>query len=288
MHLIQLTDLQPDDIRHIWSLASTPVPALQGTVAWSFEGRGIRTRTTFIEAFQQLGLAWTELPHLLQTSERACDLASYLDPFYDLYVVRETNHARMSEFAAASRRPVINAMSAQGHPCEVLTDAHYVDTRIQPLASACVCLWGPSTNVFRSWHELAQVLGFTLVQVCHRRFHEALPQVTFVEPSALPDQVDVVLTDSWPAGAEADAETQPDLTPLTEDHLAAMGQPALLPMPPFTLGRELAVDPVQYAGFVGYEQKRALLPMQIAIVRWCLTCARGEGGRGQRTGAVQC
>ncbi|KQO19759.1 ornithine carbamoyltransferase [Acidovorax sp. Leaf78] len=278
MNLLQLTDLQPDDIRRIWALAGeAPGPALNpapgGTVAWSFEGNGIRTRTTFIEAFRQLGLAFTELPNLLKTAERPEDLAGYLDPFYALYVVRESDHPRLSAFAAASRRPVINAMSAQGHPCEVLTDAYYVDTRIKPLQDARVCLWGPSTNVFRSWHELAQVLGFALVQVCDRRFHEVLPQVEFVEPSALPQAVDVVITDSWPASAEADATTQTDLTPLSEDHLAAMGSPALLPTPPFTLGRELTVDPAAYPCFVGYAQKELLLPVQIAIVRWVLAAA---------------
>ncbi|MBB6559403.1 ornithine carbamoyltransferase [Acidovorax soli] len=275
MHLIQLGDLLPADLRHIWSLIDTPVPRLAGTVAWSFEGNGIRTRTTFIEAFRRLGLAFTELPHLLKTSERVEDLAGYLDPFYQLYVVRESDHARLSAFAAATTRPVVNAMSAQGHPCEVLTDAWHIETRIQPLGKARVCLWGPSTNVFRSWHELAQVLGFELVQVCHRRFHEVLPHVVFVEPSALPGPVDVVVTDSWPASAQADATTQADLVPLTEEHLAALGQPALLPTPPFSLGRELAVDPVAYPGFVGHAQKALLLPVQMAIIRWAL----GEGER---------
>ncbi len=282
MNLIQLTDLRPEDIRHIWALVNAPGPTLQGTVAWSFEGNGIRTRTTFIEAFRQLGLAFTELPHLLKTGERACDLAGYLDPFYAVYVVRETNHTRLSEFAAASQRPVINAMSAQGHPCEVLTDAYFVDTQIKPLAQARVCLWGPSTNVFRSWHGLAQVLGFELVQVCDRRFHEVLPHVAFVEPSAFQGPVDVVITDSWPAGAEADAETQTDMTPLTEEHLAALGNPALLPTPPFTLGWELTVDPVEYPGFVGYPQKQLLLPVQTAILRWALGAASDAPGGGDR------
>ena len=271
MHLIELTDLQPADIHAIWSLVDCPLDSpLGGTVAWSFEGRGVRTRTTFIEAFRRLGLAFTELPDLLRTAERVEDLAGYLDPFYLLYVVRESDHPRLSAFAAASRRPVINAMSAQGHPCEVLTDAYYVHTRILPLPQARVCLWGPSTNVFRSWHELAQVLDLELVQVCDRRFHETLPHVAFVEPSALPAAVDVVITDSWPASAETDATTQVDLMPLTEEHLAAMGSPALLPTPPFTLGRELAVDPAVYPGFVGYAQKELLLPVQMAMVRWVL------------------
>ncbi|AYM96941.1 ornithine carbamoyltransferase [Acidovorax sp. 1608163] len=276
MNLIQLNDLRSEDIRHIWSLVTSPAPALDGTVAWSFEGNGIRTRTTFIEAFRRLGLAFTELPNLLKTSERTCDLAGYLDPFFRMYVVREANHARLAEFAAASKRPVINAMSAQGHPCEVLTDAYFVDTHIKPLSQARVCLWGPSTNVFRSWHELARVLGLELVQICHRSFHEALPHVSFAEPFAVQGPVDVVITDSWPAGAGTGHEAPIDLAPLTAEHLATLGHPALLPTPPFTLGRELTVDPLDYPGFVGYRQKELLLPVHIAILRWALdnACAR--------------
>lgn len=282
MDLLQLSDLQPADIRHIWSLVNDGAsPVLSGTVGWSFEGSGIRTRTTFIQAFRQLGLAFTELPRLLQTSERPEDLAGYLDPFYALYVVREPDHARLSAFAKASRRPVINAMSAQGHPCEVLTDAYYIDTAIRSLRDARVCLWGPSTNVFRSWHELAQVEGFELVQVCDRRFHEPLPQVAFAEPSHLPGAVDIVITDSSPAHAGSGAAAQPALTPLTAEHLAALGSPALLPTPPFMLGRELALDPLAYPGFVGYAQKQLLLPVQAAIVRWALAskadCSAGQG-----------
>lgn len=264
MHLIDLADLQPHDIHRIWSLVPAQGPVLQGTVGWSFEGTGTRTRTSFLAAFRQLGLAWTELPGLLKTAEHASDLAAYLDPFYTLYVVREADHARLAAFAAASQRPVINAMSALAHPCEVLTDAHYIDTRITPLAGARICLWGPSTNVFRSWHGLAQVLGLSITQVCHRRFHEALPQVAFTEPDTLPGPVDVVITDAAPAAATT------DLTPLTDTHLAAMSHPALLPTPPFTVGGELAVDPTTYPGFVGHTQKALLLPVQAAIIRWAL------------------
>lgn len=98
-----------------------PTSAAQGGLV--VEGNGIRTRTSFIQTFQELGLSFVELPNLLKTPERAADLAGYLDPFYDAYVVRESNHQRLAEFAFASQRPVIIAMSGMGHPCEVLTDA---------------------------------------------------------------------------------------------------------------------------------------------------------------------
>ena len=264
MDLISLEDVEAHDVEAIFSLALAPDPAapLAGTVAWSFEGRGIRTRASFLQAFRDLGLPFTELPDLLKTDERVEDLAGYLDPFFSLYVVRETDHERLAAFARVSARPVINAMSSQGHPCEVLTDACYIDRSIRPLRSAKIALWGPTTNVFRSWHQLARVLGLSVVQICSEADHDAGPSVRFV--TALPDRVDIVITDRPPSPHRSD-----DL-PLTVGHLREMGHPALLPTPPFIVGGELGFDPTTYGGFVGYRQKAWLLPVQKAIVRHLL------------------
>lgn len=262
MKLICINDLTAQDIQAIWQLAANPIRPLQGNVAWSFEGNGIRTRTTFIQAFRELNLSFVELPNLLKTAERACDLAGYLDPFYDIYVIRDGNHDRLMEFAQASHRPVVNAMTALGHPCEVLTDAYSIEKTIGPLANTQITLWGPTTNVFRSWHELAQVLDFDMVHVCDAQFHEPKDHVRFVEK--IDSTTDVVITDSWPSGFE---NTQGSLT---LDHLAALGQPKLITTPPFHIGQEVAFDPLHYKGFVGYLQKMDLLPVQKAILNYLM------------------
>lgn len=261
-NLLRISDLSPTAVRAIWDLVAVTPTTISGTVAWSFDGNGIRTRTTFIQAFRELGLAFTELPNLLKTGERTGDIAGYLDPFYDLYVVRESNHARLAEFASTSQRPVINAMSSEEHPCEVLTDAYYIDTSVLPLQQARICLWGPPTNVLYSWHELADLLGLSIVHLCEQRFHEPKPGVRFTE--SVDAEVDIVITDGWPAGAES-ADWS-----LTKQHLASMGDPKLLPTPPFSIGRELSFDPLTYAGFVGYKQKELLVPVQKAILRYAL------------------
>lgn len=257
-NLLALSDLSVADIDAIWSLASRPGTLLPGTVGWSFEGSGIRTRTTFLQAFRDLGLQFTELPNLLKTNERVEDLAGYLDPFYSLFVIRERDHERLQAFARASTRPVINAMSGSGHPCEVLADAYFIDKSLTPLRKARICLWGPPTNVFRSWHELGAVLGLDVLQVCEERHHRPTAGVRF--STHAPARADVVVTDSWPDGVEG--------APLTTDALAQMGSPALLPTPPFSIGKELLFDPVGYAGFAGYRQKELLLPVQKAILRF--------------------
>lgn len=260
MNLVCLSPFSEDNIRAIWSLVDAPDVPIGFNVAWSFEGNGIRTRTTFIRAFRELGMVFTELPNLLKTQERVDDLAGYLDSFFDLYVIRDSNHEKLAAFAKASSRPVINAMSARGHPCEVLTDAFYLDRKFGRLKSAHICLWGPTTNVFRSWHEMATIMNLKITQVCEEEFHEQHPSIKFRTDT--PSNVDVVITDSWPTGVDHSALA------LSTDHLSAMGSPSLLPTPPFTIGREVLLDPVAYKWFVGYQQKRLLLPVQKAILRY--------------------
>jgi ornithine carbamoyltransferase len=258
MNLLDVNDLSAAQIRAIWALAAAPPQRRSGAVAWSFEGNGIRTRTSFIQAFQQLGLAYVELPNLLKTNERACDLAGYLDPFYDLYVVRESNHERLREFAAASSKPVINAMSSAAHPCEVLSDACYINSKIGPIETAKIGLWGPPSNVFQSWHALAAVFGIKVHHFCGAEFHSEHAHVIFHSSPA--ETVDILVTDGWPSDFNDPAWS------LTREHLTLLGNPKLLPTPPFSIGKELGFDPIFYEGFVGYEQKRVLLAVQRAIL----------------------
>ncbi|TDV72527.1 ornithine carbamoyltransferase [Pseudomonas sp. LP_7_YM] len=261
--IIDLQDLTAQQILDIWALARFPGLSAAGTVGWSFEGNGIRTRTTFIQAFRQLGLEYIELPNLLKSQERVSDLAGYLDPYYSAYVIREANHQRLRDFAEASNRPVINAMSATEHPCEVLSDGFYIHSRFGDIRNVRIGLWGPVTNVMKSWHELAGSFGMCIEHFCDAQWHQEHPNVRFSDVSS--QQVDILITDSWPMGH---VDQRWSLTPA---HLAALGEPVLLPTPPFNIGQELGFDPVGYAGFAGYEQKTALLAVQRAVMAYALS-----------------
>ena len=184
----------------------------------------------------------------LDTKERSRDLAGYLDPFYSLYVIRYQDHDRMSGFADASQRPVINAMSSLEHPCEALSDAYWFHTTVKPLDQARIVLWGPTTNVLRSWANVARTCGANVKLVT--KVSEALPQ-----------NVDLVVTDGWPH-----KHIDRNLS-LSEGYLEQMGLPLLLPTPPFTIGQELDFDPTTYANFAGYDQKLFLLKVQKAIIK---------------------
>lgn len=262
--LLDIDDLNADDVHGIWQIVdSQRSKKLVRDVAWSFEGNGIRTRTTFLQAFQRLGLNYVELPNLLKTGESAADLAGYMDPFFDLYVIRERNHDRLAEFAHSTSRPVINAMSGETHPCEVLTDGYFLTTQFDSIQDARILLWGPMTNVFKSWHALAGVLGLNCTHFCPTEDHRLVSAATFID--AVEGEYDVVITDGWPDGFSNRSYT------LTAAKLHSLGNPMLLPTPPATAGNEIDQPISQYPQFVGYQQKELLLPVQEAIIRYVLS-----------------
>lgn len=264
-NLIQLTDFSDEQIVRLWRnvQSQTVQSTLPTRVAWSFEGNGIRTRTSFIQAFQALGQSYVELPNLLKTAEAVSDLAGYLDDYYDLYVIRDTNHQRLYEFANASRRPVINAMSNVSHPCEVLADAFYLQQTFGDIREIDILLWGPLTNVLLTWYELAEVFDFKITHFCPPNYREDNAQVTYIDyPEG---DYDVVITDGWPVGFSDSTYT------LTNQHFSQLGNAIYLPVPPVTKGKELSFNLKNNERFVGYEQKGLLLSVQIEVIKFLLT-----------------
>jgi ornithine carbamoyltransferase len=264
--LLTVGDLDRKSVETLWSSVGT-VSTVEAAlpVACSFQGTGVRTRTTFLRALALLRIPTVGLPGLLESRERPQDLAGYLDVFYSLYVVRHQDHQRLAAFAEASSRPVINAMSSHEHPCEALADGYWFETYVRPLSHATILLWGPATNVLRSWASLCTTFSASVHQ--HAPADLCLPVPRVSPPDLGRLKPDMVVTDSWPSGF---LERRYSLSLRT---LEALGNPLLLPTPPFTIGEELAFDPLTYPGFVGYRQKEWLLPVQQAVVAYFLTQA---------------
>lgn len=261
--LLDIDYLEPKDIYQIWAnVGKCPKSKIDANIAWSFEGNGIRTRTTFLQAFQNLGINYVELPNFLKTKESAQDLAGYMDSFYSMYIIRENNHKRLKEFANATKRPVINAMSCDTHPCEVLTDAYYLHSKFGSLQTVRILLWGPLTNVFKSWHSIARVLDLDVSHYSPKKYHKDVDTINFTDQ--LVGRYDVVITDAWPSGFSDKKFT------LSALQLNEIGDPLLIPTPPVTIGNELAAPLCDMKDFVGYAQKELLIPVQQEIITYLL------------------
>jgi ornithine carbamoyltransferase len=230
-------------------------------IVCSFEGKGIRTKASFYQAIHCIGSNSVELPGLLDTDERLPDVAGYLDEIHSAYIIRYSNHERLREFAKLSKRPVINAMSKKEHPCEAMADVFWFNT-IKPVADSCALIWGPMTNVLRSWGALFECLGGKVIHFSPNQITLSNRVANRKDFAAL--EIDIVVTDGWPKDFSDDACT------LTIEDLESLGRPRYIPTPPFTIGKELGFDPVLYPEFCGYKQKRSLVSVQAALLHYLI------------------
>ncbi len=269
--LLSIRETAAEEIERIFTLAhkiqTGSQPKLKGfSCAYSFEGSGIRTRSTFLKALAHLEMTAIELPNLLKSKEERKHMAGYLDQWIDIYIIREQNHEAIENFAQASARPVVNAMSAKGHPCEVLSDAFSLRARNGGLEQLRFCIVGPPTNVLNSWTELCEVLGLDYVRVMPAQF---IPQGAAHRTPSLQEGLhgaDVVLTDSWP-------ESFNDLTyQVTRDKLRNASKDVIvIPCPLFNTSQEVSQDVIDPPHFAGYEQKRSLYVVQMAVIATLLS-----------------
>jgi ornithine carbamoyltransferase len=270
-HLLSIAELSADDVEQIFQQARTLKNGTQpsfpnSTIAYSFEGNSLRTRATFLKAMVSLGATSIELPNLLKTKENMKNLAGYMDQWIDMYVIRESDHVAIETFAHASQHPVVNAMSAQEHPCEILSDAFYLQKRFGSLQGLKFCIVGRTTNVLRSWREFCELfkLEYILVMPEMEDGLEAA-RVTKSLPEGLRN-ANIILTDNW-GGEVFDKSYQLTLNSL---QFAARGA-LVIPCPPFDTNREVHQNVIESKYFVGYEQKRELYFVHKAILTCLLT-----------------
>lgn len=259
---LEIQDFSREQIKSVFNrVDSHGISEQKLPIACSFEGKGIRTKTSFYQAVHCIGLDYIELPVLLDTDERLQDVAGYLDEIHSAYIIRYSNHERLREFAKSSKRPVINAMSSEEHPCEAMSDVFWFQS-VKPVGNSSVLIWGPMTNVLRSWAALFQCLGGNVIHF--KPTHSTLSNRIVDRRDFSKLEIDIVVTDGWPKKFSDAACT------LTIEDLESLGHPRLLPTPPFTIGNEIGFDPVSYSGFCGYKQKRSLVSVQAAILHYLI------------------
>ena len=140
--------------------------------------------------------------------------------------------------------------------------AYFSNKNIKPIESAYILLWGPLTNVFYSWYSFAEIIDFRIYHYCHDEFQISNASIEYVNQCF--KKADVIITDGWTKGFN-----NTDFT-LSKELYNNLGEPFLLPTPPFTIGKEISFDPVESQKFVGYEQKKLLLDVQSAILQFLL------------------
>jgi ornithine carbamoyltransferase len=267
--LITLDDWSAADVLEVFALADAygegRGPTTEGAAVMFFPPSSLRTRATFERGASLMGLQPIVFPDTtLDKPEALTDVANYLDAWVDIVVARHRDLSVVEGLAAAHALPVVNAMTDVNHPCEVLSDL-YALRRRGDVSGLRFLFVGADGNIARAWHEAARVLQLDLVQCCPAEL--ATPGARWTDDlgSAIAS-ADVVLTDG--PGAHAAALEPYRITAALLD-LAPAGV-RFAPCPPFVRGRELSADAVTHEAFVGHSFKASLLPVQQAVMAFCL------------------
>jgi ornithine carbamoyltransferase len=203
--LLRIGDLAPAEAEALLDLAvelrdQPKQPLLAGaTLGLYFAKHSTRTRVSFSAGIAQLGgVAIPLTPEELQLSrgESLPDTARALSRYLDVLAVRTHAHAELEAWAEWASIPVINALTADEHPCQALADALTIRDRLGSLDGVLIAWLGDGSNVLVSLAALGELLGYDVVAASPQGY-EAPGVTTVRDPREAVDGADVVVTDTW-------------------------------------------------------------------------------------------
>ena len=140
-------------------------PLVDRTLAMIFEKASTRTRVSFEAGMYQMGGSVVNLTtgdSQLGRSEPIEDSARVISRMVDLVMIRTFEQTKLDAFAAHSRVPVINGLTNENHPCQILADVFTFIEQRGPIAGKVVAWVGDGNNMANTWLQAADILGFTL------------------------------------------------------------------------------------------------------------------------------
>src|SRR5436853_3718249 len=190
-------------------------PLRDRTLAMVFEKASTRTRVSFEAGMNQLGgiaINLTRDDTQLSRGEPIEDLARVISRMVDVVMIRTFEQSIIERFAAHSRVPVINGLTNEYHPCQILADVYtYIDHR-GPIRGATVAWIGDSNNVCNTWLQAAALFDFKLNISTPPGYEVEAERInrncaTFSDPMAAARGADLVTTDVWTSmGFESENE----------------------------------------------------------------------------------
>lgn len=257
-------------------------------LAMIFEKPSTRTRVSFDVAMRQLGgetimLTGTEMQ--LGRSETIADTARVLSRYVDAIMIRTTAHDRLLELAQYATVPVINALTDDTHPCQIMADVMTFEEHRGPIAGKTFAWTGDGNNVLHSLLEASARFGFR-VNVAVPEGSE--PEQKYVDwARANGGQVfltrsaeeavagaDCVVTDTWVSmGQEHRARGHNVFMPYqVNPELMRHAKPDALFMHclPAHRGEEVTDEVIDGPHSVVFDEAENRLHAQKAVLAWCL------------------
>jgi len=222
-HFLTLRDITSDEFRRLiqravklkaMQKAGQPhTPLLHKTLGMVFEKSSTRTRISFEAGMAQLGghaIFLSPRDTQLGRGELIEDTAKVLSRMVDIIMVRTFEHEKLLRFAEHSQAPVINALTDQYHPCQLLADMQTFFEHRGDIKGKTVAWIGDGNNMCHSYINAADLLDFQL--------NIAAPAGYLPEPDVVNQSKDHIRLCATPAEAVVNADL------VVTDVWSSMGQ----------------------------------------------------------------
>ena len=306
-HYLQFSDLTADEYAWLFERAAVIKrkfkayekyhPLADRTLAMIFEKASTRTRVSFEAGMYQLGGSVVHLTtgdSQLGRAEPIEDSAKVISRMVDLVMIRTFGQDKIERFAAHSRVPVINGLTNEFHPCQILADIFtYLEHRgtgsdglPDPAAMAGkVVAWvGDGNNMANTWLQAADLLGFR-VHLSTPTGYEVDQDVAgvrsrdsyqvFQDPMAACRGADLVTTDVWTSmGYEAENEERRKAFAdwCVDEDMMRVAKPDALFMHclPAHRGEEVTADVIDGPQSVVWDEAENRMHVQKALMEYLL------------------
>ena len=228
-HFLQLRDLTREELDHIFARTSLIKerfkayqrhwPLQDRTLVMIFEKASTRTRLSFEAGMHQLGGSAIYLntrDSQLGRGEPVEDAAQVISRMSDIVMIRTFEQEIIERFASHSRVPVINGLTNEYHPCQILADIFTFIEQRGPIRGRTVAWIGDSNNVCNTWLQAAEIFGFNVhvstppgyeVEAERAGLYGTDHFEQFADPMDAARGADLVTTDVWTSmGFEAENE----------------------------------------------------------------------------------
>ena len=296
-HFLQFNDLSAPECAYLFERAALIKKKFKAyekhhslvdrTLAMIFEKASTRTRVSFEAGMYQLGGSVVHLTtgdSQLGRAEPIEDSAKVISRMVDLVMIRTYEQSKLERFAANSRVPVINGLTNEFHPCQILADIFtYIEHR-GSIRGKIVAWVGDGNNMANTWLQAADLLGFK-VHVSTPSGYEIDQSVAglrrpesyqvFQNPLDACHQADLVTTDVWTSmGFEAENEVRKKAFArwCVDAEMMSAARPDALFMHclPAHRGEEVSAEVIDGTQSVVWDEAENRLHVQKALMEWLL------------------
>lgn len=295
-HFLTLTDLSSSELTQIIQRAITLKnehkqghiyePLKNRVLALIFEKSSTRTRVSFESGMAQFGgssLFLSPRDTQLGRGEPIEDSAKVLSRMVDAITIRTFEHSKIETFAKHSSVPIINALTDDFHPCQLLADMQTYHEFRGSIEGKKVTWIGDGNNMCNSFINAAKLLNFELV-ISSPVGYDPSPELLKANqkhahiirnPLAAAKDSDLIVTDVWASmGQEEEQKIREDkfsnyqVTPELMSH--AKSNALFMHCLPAHRGEEISHDMLEHPSSVVWDEAENRLHSQKALLEFLL------------------